>query len=102
LGTVATVGAPKLRVAGAGVLVAAGVVLKPVGGCQTPSVTGPPPSKPCTSVVSITSALSTKLFVGGKPVVIAPLHGTTDGVVTGTPQAALSAVVGKTLLLVSA
>ena len=44
-------------------------------------------------------SLATKLFVGGNPVVIASLEGTTSGTVAGvTPQPGLSAVVTQMFL----
>jgi hypothetical protein len=100
-GTVATVGSSKLTVGGSPVLVAAGIVgAMNVAGCTTPLVTGTPPSKPCTSVLTVipSPSLATKLFVGGVPVVLASLTGTTDGVISGTPQALLTAIVTQTLL----
>jgi hypothetical protein len=99
-GTVATTGSPKLTVGGSPALVAAGIAGKPVAHCTTPTVTGPPPSKPCLLVVTVNPAsLSTKLLVSGNPVVLATLQGTTDGEVGGvTPQPLLSAAVTQTLL----
>jgi hypothetical protein len=100
-GTVATVGSPKLTVAGSPVLLASGIVgAMNVTGCTTPAVTGPPPSKPCTSVLAVTPSpsLATKLFVSGNPVVLASLKGSTDGVIAGTPQMLLTAIVTQTLL----
>jgi len=103
-GKVATVGVPKLTVAGSPVLVASGVAGQAITGCGTPTVTATvttPPSSPCSTVLTVTapSSLATKLFVGGNPVVIAALAGTTNGVVAGvTPQLLLSATVTQTLL----
>jgi hypothetical protein len=107
-GTVITAGSPKLTVDGSPVLVAAGIVGKPLpvlpapGHCLTPTSSSPV-SKPCASVLTVTTpSLATKLFVSGAPVALATLKGTTDGVVPvdvpPTPQTLLAAVVTQTHL----
>lgn len=101
LGTVTTVGTSKLTVAGSPVLLAAGVVGGTVSNCTTVPNTVAPISKTCLTVLSVTNppSLSAKLTIAGAPVVLATLKGTTDGVVAGTPQALLGAVVPQTKLI---
>lgn len=74
-GTVQSTGADKLVVAGHKVLTQAGVAGKSIFGCA-PSGSPPPPT--CTTVSSITSGVSTKLFVGGSPVLLAGMAATPD------------------------
>jgi hypothetical protein len=98
-GTVSTVGSPKLTVGGSPVLIASGIEGKAVTSCGiTPSST----STKCLTVKSVSVApasVATKLTVGGKPVVLAGLQGTTDGKLLGvTPQPLLGATVAQTLL----
>lgn len=97
-GKVGTVGSPKLTVGGKPVLVATGVVGKLVTGCGT--VVDPNTgTKLCTLVVSLTPpSLSTKLQVGGAPVVLSTLGGTTDGTVGGVLQSLVSVTVQQTRL----
>ncbi len=77
-GTVNLVSAAKLSVAGQPVLLAADVVSQPLVGCGV--VDNPAQGiKHCTSVVAVTGGISTKLVVGGRPVLLDTLTGTTDG-----------------------
>lgn len=96
-GKVTTVGTPKLTVAGSPVVVAAGIVGKPVVGCATPASST---SKPCMTAVSVDPpSLSKKLTVSGAPVALSSLSGTTDGEVGGvTPQKLLAATGAPPLL----
>jgi hypothetical protein len=85
----------KLTVSGAKVLTAAALLGQPVSTCLT-QLTPPPPatpvSSPCLQCMTIDSATSTKLTVHGVPVLLAPLHGTTNGMVSSeTPQTKLKA-----------
>ncbi len=92
-GDVATAGVAKLRVNGVAVLLEASVVGKTVTGCGTVGASdmSGPTAKPCTSVASIMLGKSTKLQVGGLPVLLDTLTGTTDGMVTKvTPQTLLA------------
>jgi hypothetical protein len=77
-GTVGVSSTAKLAVNGAPVLLAASVAGKTVAGCP---VTDDPntSTKHCTSVASVLSGPATRLTVGGKPVVLDTLTGTTDG-----------------------
>jgi len=99
-GQVATVGTPKLNVAGSPVLLVAGIAGKVVASCAIKPVTASPPSSPCLLVAGVgPGCVATKLFVTGQPVVIAPLTGTTNGVLAGvTPQTLLTATASQTLL----
>lgn len=87
-GDVATAGMAKLQVNGASVLLEASVVGMPVSVCGTPAASG---AKPCSSVVSVALGRSSKLQVGGFPVLLDTLKGTTDGMVANlTPQTLLA------------
>lgn len=66
-GSVQASGASKLVVAGNPVLTASGVQGKTVSNCSPP---GSPPPPPCTSVSTIQSGQSTKLFVSNSPVLL--------------------------------
>lgn len=99
-GRVATSGAEKLSVLGGDALLAnSGVQGKGVStNCKTEPVPGPPPSKKCTSVLSIVPVSAAKLTIGGQAVLLS-LSGETDGTVAGTtPQPGLSASAGQTKL----
>jgi hypothetical protein len=78
-GKIDRIGTPKLIVAGNEVVLETG--LGSVTGCAT--VPPPPGQTPCTTVSSITTGKSTKLFVGGVPVLLETLLGMTDGVPSG-------------------
>jgi hypothetical protein len=87
-GTVVLAGAGKLRVGGSPVLVAAGVGPAVGAGC-TPSQQG---DVACATVAGVTGGLSAKLTVGGSPVVLETLAGTTNGIIKGV-QGALTVTV---------
>lgn len=91
-GAVDTKSDTKLQVDGQPVLLEASIAGRPLkpGTCGTP-VTGPLPSAKCLKVATVAAtSLATKLHVGGKPVVVDTLQGTTDGTVAGTPQTLLA------------
>ncbi len=77
-----------LTVAGAKVLVQGDLNGKPISGCTTT----PDPNTSTLQCLSVTGALAfpgttaLKLKVGGKPVLLKPLMGFTNGTVGGTPQ----------------
>jgi hypothetical protein len=82
----------KLTVDGNPVLVQTGIVGKPVTGCATQSTSS---SKPCTSVVSLqATGFAQKLTLGGQPVALDSLAGTTDG----APPGAVPADARQTIL----
>jgi hypothetical protein len=83
-GTVAVRSSAKLRV-GAPVLQEPGIVLMQVSGCPLPA------NVQCHRVVTVTKGRA-KLRVGGLPVMLSSLTGTTDG----TPPDRLAAPVGAT------
>src|SRR5688500_16608221 len=87
-GTVAVQSTAKLTVAGAPVLVRAGISGKPVAQCRTQpkSDASGPIDVPCTSVSAVTAGDATKLTAGGVPVVLASLAGATNGLVAKQPQ----------------
>jgi hypothetical protein len=92
-GDVATAGVAKLQVGGASVLLEDSVVNKAVSGCGTPPASdmSGPTAKACSKVVAVVLGKSTKLQVGGFPVLLDTLTGTTDGMVLKvTPQALLA------------
>ncbi|WP_049822054.1 hypothetical protein [Arthrobacter sp. H41] len=72
-------GQSKLKVNGKSVLVQADVMGASVSGCGTPTVTAPPPTKPCTLVTSVLTGPTPKLTVGGQPVLLDNAQGLTDG-----------------------
>ncbi len=80
-GTVATTSDARLTVGGAAVVAADGVAGKSVSGCQTPSTNS---SQPCKNVLVVSGGLASKLTVGGRPVVLADVAGSSDGVPPGT------------------
>lgn len=90
-GTVSTRGSAKLKVQGSPVLTGSGVVGSSIAGCTTaPSST----TKPCTSVLAVGVGRALKLRVGGQPVLLDTLVGSTNGVPPGT----LPATAGQTKL----
>jgi hypothetical protein len=98
-GVVATSSDAKLTVGAAKdpVLLPAGVAgksFKPESPCPGPNTTT---SKQCTNVASVTGGTSSKLRVGGEPVLLASLAGTTDGL----PPPLLPAVAGQVTLKAS-
>jgi len=98
-GSVSVQGQSKLTVGGSAVLVQGGVTGKSVSAlCATQDK---PDSglKKCTTVASVTAGYATKLTIGGSPVVLDTLAGTTDGMVGGTtPQTLLRATAGQSKL----
>lgn len=83
-GKVVTSPSPKLKVSGQPVLVKLGILLKPVGGCSTALTAS---TKPCSSVLSVITGEALKLKVGGMPVMLDTISGTTDGLPPGTVPA---------------
>jgi hypothetical protein len=79
-GTVSTSSSSKLTVAGAAVLTGDGVTGKTVAGCQTPTSNS---TQPCKTVAAVSGGLASKLTVGGLPVVLEDVVGSTDGVPPG-------------------
>lgn len=94
-GTVTTTSTAKLTVGGKPVLVASSLGPIPAPGgtpCATVVAAG---ETPCTAVVTVLPAsVASKLTVGGSPVVLETLTGTTNGV----PPGALSAAANQTTL----
>ena len=79
----------KLKVNGNPVLLAGGISSKTVTGCSTlaASDNSGPTDITCTHVLAVTAGQAIKLKVGGEPVMLETLAGTTDGMVTKvTPQ----------------
>jgi hypothetical protein len=99
-GTVAVQGTAALTVAGAPVLVQAGIGGKPVAQCRTQpkSDASGPIDVPCTSVAAVTAGQATKLTVGGVPVVLESLAGGTNGLVAKQPQQKVGGDAGQTKL----
>jgi len=101
LGTVLVQGSTKLSVSSGGVLLENGILQSvsavPATQCQIPVAQT---NTKCTKVLSVLStSLAQKLTVGGKPVALVPLSGTTNGVVGGlTPQQWLTALANQTKL----
>jgi hypothetical protein len=80
-GAVATSGDSRLQVNDSPVLLQAGVVGKSVSAtppnkCTTQQSNS---TKPCASVTSLTSGTASKLRIGGQPVLLQGIAGTTDG-----------------------
>ena len=88
-GSVQLSSSAKLSVGGDKVLLMDGVQGASVSGCPTPDDTNAPSTK-CRTVATA-SGTATKLKVGGKPVVLESLSGTTDG--TPPPTGATISVV---------
>jgi hypothetical protein len=92
-GTVITVSSAKLKVLGESVLLRSSIEKQQVIGCQLK----PPPNGTiaCQTVMAVQKGLAAKLSVGGAPVVLATLKGTTNGSiptdVPPTPQSHLAA-----------
>jgi hypothetical protein len=80
-GTVQVAGADKLKIGGNAVLLVSGIAGHAVGGCKTPS-----PGKLCSTVLTATAGAATKLTVGGRPVALDTLAGTTDGLISAVVQ----------------
>lgn len=97
-GAVATTGEPKLRVAGAPVLLAAGINSKPVAPSCTVVDNPDTSTLKCRMVTSVTGGMAVKLRVAGAPAMLDTLAGGTDGKVGGTPAQVLRATAGRTKL----
>jgi hypothetical protein len=82
-GRVSTASSARLRVNGNPVLLRSGVG-PAVPDCKTPSSSS---TKPCTSVLTVVGGEAGKLRVGGNPVMLDTIGGTTDGVPPGTVPA---------------
>jgi hypothetical protein len=95
-GTVSTTGEPKLRVAGAPVLLAAGINGKSVAPSCTLVDNAETSTLKCRLVTSVTGGAATKLRVSGAPVMLDTLAGGTDGKASGTPAQLLRATAGQT------
>ena len=103
-GKVTTTGSSKLTVSGQPALPKTGIMGKPVSGCSTvPAADASgPTAKPCLSVLAVSAGDATKLTIGGLPVMLDTLAGTTDGMVGKvTPQTSLSATAIQTKLTTS-
>lgn len=101
LSSVSTTSAAKLRVNGQPVLTRAGVLGKTVTGCSTvaSSDASGPVNVTCTLVSKVSAGESTKLKVGGQPVLLDTLKGETNGMVAKvTPQALLAGIALHTKL----
>lgn len=92
-GTVQVQSSAKLRVKDSPVLLAASINGQPVTLCGTP------PSStaiPCLFVKAVSAGAALKLKIGGQPVMLETLKGSTDGTVGGvTPQLSLAAVANQ-------
>jgi hypothetical protein len=97
-GAVSTSGAPKLRVAGAPVLLEAGIQAKSVAASCTLVDDSNSGTLKCRLVTSVSGGRATKLRVGGAPVMLDTLAGGTDGKASGTPALLLKATAGQTKL----
>lgn len=94
----------RLKVAGAKVLVTGDLGGASISNCQTKDNVPPPPALPsthCTSVLTAIGGVATKLKVGGKGVLLQPVHGQTDGILSGLPQPWSVIAVGQTKLKAS-
>jgi hypothetical protein len=93
VGSVQKASLAKLKVNGQPVLLESSIVGKAIPDCGTVPKSPPPPgpvSKPCSTVSTVTGGASLKLKVGGMPVMLETLGGSTDGVVENLPQTSLS------------
>jgi len=100
-GTVAVQGTAKLAVAGAPVLLAAGVKEQAIDHCGTKPASDPsgPTAIPCHKVLDVNGGGATKLTVDRQPVLLDTLQGATDGMVAKvTPQLLLPAQANQTKL----
>jgi|SRR4051794_9252305 hypothetical protein len=98
-GQVSTAGVDRLRVGGAAVLTATSVAGNAVTGCRTVPATNPngtPKDVPCTAVGGVTATNAARLTVGGTPVLVEPLEGSTNGLLNSLPTAALTGSAGQT------
>ena len=74
-------GQTKLTVDGQAVLVEGDLDGAMISGCLTPNApAATPPTKPCMTVVSVTTPAATKLKIGGKAVLLETAAGMTDGI----------------------
>jgi hypothetical protein len=96
-GTVKVQSASKLTVQGAEVLLmpSGPVAIDTTNVCLTPQSNT---TKPCKNA-TVTTTQTTKLTVGGKPLLMMPVAGSSDGMVGGTtPQMLVTAVANQTKL----
>jgi hypothetical protein len=54
--------------------------------------------KPCAKVMNVTAGEATKLTANGKPVMLESMKGTTDGTISTTPQALVTASAEQSIL----
>jgi hypothetical protein len=99
-GKVTVQSSTKLAVNGSRALIKSSIELKAVGMCSTApsSDASGPIDVTCTSVTSVGAGEAAKLTAGGRPVVLETLKGTTNGLVTKTPQDKLTASPKQTKL----
>jgi hypothetical protein len=100
-GTVAAAGDPRLKVNGKPVLTRQGVEGKDVTGCGTVPATSPdgtPKDVKCLTVSSVDQTEAGRLRVAGRPVLIDPLGGATDGKLNKVQTKDLEASVVQTRL----
>jgi hypothetical protein len=95
-GSVQTASTAKLKIDGNPVLLQASVLGRTVASCGIPQVQG---NKLCTTVLSVTNAPPPKLTVGGAPVLLDTITGTTDGAIGATPQTLLAATANQAKLV---
>lgn len=96
-GTVKAQSASRLTVQSAEVLLmpSGPVAIDSVNKCLTPSSNT---TKPCMNA-TVSTTQTTKLTVGGKPLLMMPVSGSSDGMVGGTtPQLLVTAVANQTKL----
>lgn len=95
-GAVQVAGTAKLKVNGNPVLLAPGVLGRPISGCATVPSQG---NAPCTAVVSVINTPPPKLTVNGAAVLLDTVTGSTSGQVGGvTPQGRLAATANQSKL----
>lgn len=90
-------GRSQLTVAGKPVLAKPDVMGKSISGCATPTSSGPPPTKQCTTVTSVIAGEAQLLSAGGMKVLTANALGLTDGLSGGPVQWTVTSA-GQTLL----
>ncbi len=95
--SVSTQGQSKLTVANARVLAQGGVAGKAVSGCVTQDDTNTGTLK-CRLVAAVTTGAASKLTIGGAPVFLDTLAGTTNGNLGAPPPPPISATAGQTKL----
>lgn len=92
VGRVQKTSAAKLKVDGQSVLLARSIVGASVSDCGTTPASDASGviAKPCLAVSAVTDGTSLKLMIGGEPIMLETLGGSTDGIVDRMPQQALS------------